>query len=128
MTEPCRVLKVDTELGVVFGFAIISRIDGEPYVDSQGDFIDEPVMLEAATKFMSGDRAAKEMHIGDAIGHVVFCWPLTADVSRAMGISSAMTGLAVGVRFNDEAVLAKFKRGELTGFSIGGTGKREART
>ena len=44
-----EIKKVDEELGLVMGFAIICKIDGEPYFDTQGDHIPEDSMLKAAT-------------------------------------------------------------------------------
>lgn len=121
-----QVLKVDSNLGLVFGFAIVSTLDGEPYFDKQGDHIPEDAMLKAATDFMEHSRIAKEMHAGDQQGSVVFAFPLTADVATALGIVTKQTGLLIAMKPN-EAVLGKFKDGTYTGFSIGGAyGEMEA--
>ena len=114
-----KVLKVDDELGLVFGFAIVCKESGEYYYDLQGDHIPEASMLEAATDFMKNGRVAKEMHEGDEAGTVVFAWPLTTDIAKACGIETERTGLLIGVKAED-AMLKRFKDGELTGFSIGG--------
>ena len=39
---------MDEKLDLVFGGAIISKINGEDYIDLQGDIIPEDAMLEAA--------------------------------------------------------------------------------
>lgn len=115
----CDVVKVSEELGLVFGFAIVSKIDGEPYFDTQGDHIPEQSMLEAATDFMAGvERTAGDMH-KTADGQVVFAFPLTEDIAKSLGIATRMTGLLIAVRPSAD-VLAKFRSGEYTGFSIGG--------
>ena len=115
-----QILKVDEELGLVLGWAIVSKIGGEPYFDTQGDHIPESSMLEAATDFMLNSRVAKEMHEGDQAGSVVFAWPMTADIAAAFGIETTKTGLMIAMR-PEEEMLQKFKRGELKSFSIGGT-------
>lgn len=120
-----QVLKV-SDLGLVFGFAIVSTLDGEPYFDKQGDHIPEDAMLKAATDFMENSRIAKEMHAGDQKGSVVFAFPLTADIAKSLGIETKQTGLLIAMKPSDE-VLTKFKDGTYTGFSIGGTyGEMEA--
>lgn len=114
------VVKVDSELGLVLGWAIICTEGGEPYFDMQGDHIPEASMLKAATDFMAGARVAKEMHVGGGVGNIVFAWPMTTEVAKAFGVSTNSTGLMIALKPSNPSVLAKFKSGELTGFSIGG--------
>lgn len=115
-----EILKVDDELGLVLGFAIISKINGEPYFDVQGDHIPEDAMLDAATDFMMNSRMAKEMHRGDQAGSVVFCWPMTTEIAKTFGITTSRTGLMIAMKPDTDEMLQKFKSGEYTGFSIGG--------
>lgn len=115
-----QVVKVDSDLGLVFGFAIVSNVDGQPYFDVQGDHIPEDSMLKAATEFMENSRIAKEMHAGDQKGSVVFAFPLTAEIAKSLDITTKQTGLLIAMRPSEE-VLTKFKNGTYTGFSIGGS-------
>lgn len=115
-----EVAKVNSDLGLVFGYAIVSKIADEPYFDLHGDYIPEDVMLEAAHDFMKGERTALEMHGGESVGRIVFAYPMTADIAKSLGITVEKTGLIIGMEPNEE-VLAKFDSGEYTGFSIGGT-------
>jgi len=115
-----QVFKVDEGLGLVFGWAIVCNQDGEPYFDTQGDHIPESAMLKAAADFMANSRVAKEMHAGESKGSVVFAWPMTADIAKAMGIETKQTGLMIAMKPDSAEMLAKFKSGEFTGFSIGG--------
>lgn len=119
-TGPAEVVKVDDSLGLVFGFALICKIDGEDYYDVQGDHIPEDSMLKAAADFMANSRMAKEMHVGDGKGSVVFAWPMTAEIAKAMGIETRTTGLMIAMKPDSEAILNKFRDGTYTGFSIGG--------
>jgi len=115
--------KVDASLGLVFGWAIVCKVNGEPYVDLQDDHIPEQAMLEATTEFMKSDRTAMDMHLGeDAIlkGSIVMAFPLTTEIAKAFGIASDRTGLMIAMQPEDDTILAKFESGEYTGFSIGG--------
>lgn len=115
-----QVCKVDNELGLVFGWAIISKIDGEPYYDTQGDYIPEEAVLKATTEFMLDGGLAKEMHGGDFVGKIVYAWPLTTDIAKAMGVTTKRTGLMIAMKPSEDSVLEKFRDGTYTGFSIGG--------
>lgn len=113
-------LKVDDELGLVFGWGIVCKIDGEDYFDVQGDNIPEDAMAVATTDFMMNGRVAKEMHAGSAIGSIVHSFPLTTEIAKAMDIVTKRTGWMVAMKPDSEETLAKFRSGDFTGFSIGG--------
>lgn len=119
----CEVLKVDEQLGLVFGWALVCTEDGQPYVDLQDDHVPEATMLRAAAGFADGARVAKEMHSGGQAGTVPFVFPMTADIAKALGLQTRRTGMIVGMRPGPE-MLAKFRSGEYRGFSIGGRGRR----
>ena len=113
-----NVAKISNELGLVFGWAIVCTEDGEPYFDKQDDHIPEGSMVEAAMDFMLDSRVSKENHDGDQTGTIPFCMPITKEV-RELILEKNQTGLLIAVKA-DADMLAKFKTGELTGFSIGG--------
>jgi hypothetical protein len=115
-----KICKVDDEMGVVFGWAIICKIDGEPYFDTQGDHITEEAMLKASLDFILSGAEAKEMHKGDPDGDITYRFPLTDSIKKAMGIESKLTGFMVGYKPASAEILAKFRDGTYTGFSIGG--------
>jgi hypothetical protein len=120
-----KVAKVDRALGLVLGWAIICKVDGQPYFDLQDDHIPEDVMLKSSAEFMENSRVAKEMHAGTAKGSILFAFPMTEEIAKVYGFDTGgKTGLMVAAKF-DEEVLAKFDSGEYTGFSIGGTCTRE---
>lgn len=120
----CEIMKVDDELGLVFGFAMISKMNGEPYFDLQGDHIPESSMLKAATEFMAATpRISGDMH-AKADGRVVFAFPLTSEIAKSLDIQTNTTGLLVAIK-PSPSVLEKFKKGEYTGFSIGGIRRRD---
>lgn len=115
-----EVLKVDEALGLVFGWAMICTENGVPYFDSQDDHIPEASMLKAASDFMQNSRLLGDMHQKAEGGSVVFAFPMTADIAKAYGLTTAKTGLMIAVKPATDEVMAKFKSGEYSGFSIGG--------
>ena len=115
-----KICKVDDSLGLVIGWAIISKEGGEDHFDTQGDHIPESVMLKATLDFMENARTAKEMHTGETQGEIVFGMPLTTDIAKALGIKTKRTGFIIGYKPSSPAILEKFRDGTYTGFSIGG--------
>ena len=120
-----QVLKVHKKLGLVVGYAIVSKIKGEEYYDFHGDHIPEDAMLKASIQFMKNSRISGDMHSREMDGsptrdgEVVFAFPLTGDIAKSLNIETEKTGLLVGL-MPSASVLEKFESGEYTGFSIGG--------
>ena len=118
--EEATVLKVDDEQGLVYGWAYVSTEDGELLVDSQGDSIEPIEMEKMATDFMLNSRNAKVMHKGENVGQFVHSFPMTNDIMRAFDIYSNREGWLVAMKPTDDEVMKAYKRGDYTGFSIGG--------
>tara|TARA_R110000803_G_scaffold20201_6_gene52237 strand:- start:1707 stop:2117 length:411 start_codon:yes stop_codon:yes gene_type:complete len=114
------VTKVSDELGLVFGYAIVCKVNGEDHFDTQGDHIPEIAMLKASLDFMKSARDAKEMHDGATTGTVLYAFPMTEDIAKSLGISIEKSGLLIGMD-PGPAALEKFRDGTYTGFSIGGS-------
>ncbi len=110
------------EHGVVYGYAMVSKKDGEDYYDSQGDNIPEASLISASLDFMKNSRAVKDSHAGPDCGIVPFAFPLTETISKSLGLTSAEQkyGLLVGLQLDNPEMVSKFKDGTYTGFSIGG--------
>jgi hypothetical protein len=126
--EQFKIAKVDESLGLVFGYAIICKVNGQDYYDLNIDpngnrtpeHIPENTMLKAAADFMQNSRAGNEMHSGSEQGTYVFAMPWTTDIAKAFGVSAPkVTGLMVCYK-PPKSVLAKFLDGTYTGFSIEG--------
>ena len=115
-----KIIKVDTKLGLVMGWAIVCKIKGKEYFDSQGDHIPEASMLKASLNFMKGARTLGDMHKEAEGGTVVFAWPMTKEVAKSFDIKTDTTGLMIAIKPENKEMLAKFESGEYTGFSIGG--------
>lgn len=67
-------------------------------------------------------RASKDMHEGEDVQQVVQMLPVTEELAKALEWDIPKTGLVIGLKPTAE-VLAMYKSGKRTGFSIGGTGK-----
>ena len=101
--------------------------DEKDYFDSQGDNINETEMRKAATGFMINSREAREMHGKVCKGKVIHSLPFTTELAESLGMDEIpRTGWIVGIKPESDEVLQKYKSGEYTGFSIGGSAKREA--
>lgn len=120
----CKIVKTDTRLGIAIGWAITSTIDGKPHHDRQGDWIPDSVAAEAFAKFAEGDRVMKLDHAGSARGKVLWMFPLDRDTQDSLGLSGNTTGVIIGVKPDDPAILDRFGK-DLHGFSIGGRGTIE---
>lgn len=133
------VLSVDSEHGLVFGYAIVSKVkaaDGsfEDYydlnVDAEGvhkgqrvpEHITEDAMFKAAVDAAESgmQMPGNDMHAGPDVGSYYFMFPVTEEIAKALNWQVEKTGLVVGYHPANEDVLAKFKDGTYTGFSIEG--------
>lgn len=125
--------KADRGLGLVFGYAIICKIAGEDYVDTQRHHIPEESMLSEAASFMEHTRVGGEMHRKEEQadgskkiikrGQVIFAWPMTEEIAKAMGVETNISGLMVGWKPDEscrDEILSKVEDGTYSGFSIGG--------
>lgn len=121
------ILKVSTEMGLIFGWAMICKVADEngDFYDSDGDHFEEQAMLEAVTEFAKSERVACDMHARDGNsqpvqdGVIIHHFPLTSEIAKALGIVTPYSGLLIAMAPSPE-LLEKAKNGEFTGFSIGG--------
>ena len=124
-TSENTFIKVDESLGIILGFGIICKQDGEDYYDLQNHHIPEDSMFQATVDFMKNSNQIRDMHIktddGLLPGSLVFSFPLTEEIAKSFGIETKTTGWMVGFMPEDDSVLEMFKSGERTGFSIGGS-------
>lgn len=124
VTATFRMVKTMPELGVILGWALCATAGGVGYTDLQGDQISEDDLVKTAMEYAEAGGAVDEQHDGvpDA-GRAVFVFPMTSEIAASLGIATDKTGLLAGIKVTPE-VLARFKSGELTGFSIAGEGER----
>lgn len=120
-----KILKVDDEQRMVFGWASVVTENGEMVVDRQGDMIEPETLVKAVNEFMEHVRVGKAMHIGEQVGVVVHSLPITKEIGDALGIQSNREGWVVAYKVYDDAVWDMVKSGELAAFSIGGRALKE---
>lgn len=121
-----KIVKVDEDQRLVFGWASVITEKNKPVIDTQGDIIEPAVLLEATTEFMEDVRTGKKMHKGNRIGMVVHSFPLTAEISKSLGIDlKGREGWIVGMKVEDDKTWELVKSGDLKAFSIGGKAIRE---
>jgi len=117
------MIKVSTQMQLVFGWGQVCTKNGELYFDTDNQAFPEDVTLKGWTDFMRGDtRTHKAMHAGAEVGQVVYACPMLSDIAKSLGFENLpQTGILVGVYVADPTTLQKFASGEYTGFSIGGS-------
>jgi hypothetical protein len=120
-----KILKVDDEQRMVFGWASVVTEDGEPVIDRQGDMIEPETLVKAVNEFMEHVRVGKAMHTGDQVGVVVHSLPITKEIGEALGIHSSREGWVVAYKVFDDSVWERVKSGELAAFSIGGRAQKQ---
>ena len=120
-----KIIKIDDEMRMVFGWASVITEKGKTVVDTQGDVIEPSELMKATTDFMEDARVAKAMHDGDGIGEVLHSFPLTNEIAKSLGIETDREGWIVGVKVNNDEIWKKVKDGTYRAFSIGGLGVRE---
>lgn len=125
MVDKLNLFKVDDEARMVFGWASVSTVNGELLVDKQDDVIPTEVLFKAVNEFMEGERVGKLMHQGEQVGQIVHSFPLTKDISSALGIQSDMEGWIVGYKVYDDNLWNDVKTGKYAAFSIGGVAEWE---
>jgi len=120
-----KILKVDDEQRMVFGWASVVTEDGEPVIDRQGDIIEADTLVKAVNEFMEHVRVGKAMHTGEQVGVVVHSLPITKEIGEALGIHSNREGWVVAYKVFDDSVWERVKSGELAAFSIGGRAQKQ---
>jgi hypothetical protein len=132
--EVSKILKVDEGEGIVYGWAVVSKVDGKPYYDLNIDHsgphagervpehIPESALAKCALGFVDGGAPGNEMHEGPDVGDFPFVMPMTTELFKGLfgDREPPKTGLIVGFRPPVD-VLAKFRSGQFTGFSIEGS-------
>lgn len=119
-----RIEKLDEEQRVAYGWFSVIEVAGAPVVDVQGDVIEESTLVKAVHEFVLDSRAGKVMHKGRRVADIVESIVLTKDVQRALGVDLGKVGWFGAMKFRDDAVWDRVRKGELRAFSIGGTGVR----
>jgi len=118
--DTVKILKIDEEQRIIYGWASVTTYKGEHVVDLQGDVIRTDTLHKAFNKFMKGVRVGKLNHSGEQVGQIVHSFPMSKEICEALGIQSDKEGVISGFHVTDDALWEKVKSGEYAEFSIGG--------
>jgi hypothetical protein len=131
ITWTAEISKRDDEKRQVFGFALVTHIDGEEVIDLQGDYTPLDEIEKAAYTYVIESRKGGDMHTRDGdqplhTSDLVESFVVTPEKLEKMGLApDAMPhGWWVGFKVNDDKQWDMVKSGERSGFSIHGSGRR----
>jgi hypothetical protein len=130
-----EISKTDDDKRLVFGWASLSMVDGEPVLDRQGDYIPIDEAEDAAYRYMLTSRKGGDMHrritkadsgpvhTADVVESMVF----TPEKIAALGLEpdAVPLGWWLGMKVHDEQQWDDIKSGKRTGFSVHGSGTRK---
>jgi putative serine protease XkdF len=119
------ITKTDPAKQQVFGWASVIEQNGVPVEDSQGDVIDAAELEKAAYQFALQKGVAGDNHDRIGVGRLIESLVFTKEKQEALGIDLKKVGWFIGFQIDDAAVWKGIVDGELSAFSIGGTGQRE---
>jgi hypothetical protein len=118
--KPLHVIAKNEERRQVWGWAAISSVNDQMYIDDQRDIIPIDVLERSVAAYMKRSRAVGDMHTtvgrGELIGSIV----MSKALQRALNIDCGVEGWLVCVEL-DEPLWQAFKRGERPGLSIAGS-------
>jgi hypothetical protein len=121
------ITKTDPDLQQCFGYAYVAKkADGTAVVDHSGDVVDVASLKKAIYEGF-GKVASREMHETDAQATLIASVWIDHETLKSMGGSPANApdgAWWVGVQVNDAALWKRIKNGEVSAFSIGGSGSR----
>ena len=120
-----KVIKVDDEQRIIYGWASVTKVDDQLLMDRQGDYIETDTLHKAVNTFMKGVRVGKLMHQGDQVGQIIHSFPVSKEIMGALGIQTTKEGWITGYYVEDDNLWADVKSGKYAAFSIGGAAIKE---
>jgi hypothetical protein len=113
------LFKMDDEQRLVYGVVLVPDIE-----DLQGDICSKESIQEAAHDYLVNSRLVKAQHRAPTDADVVECYIAPCDIPIGQGIAPAGSWIMV-TKIHSGAMWEAIKKGDITGYSIGGTGTRE---
>ena len=96
--------KIDEDQRLVFGWASVCEVNGEPLYDREGDMIPPDELEKAAYDFVLNARIAGELHLRKGVGDMVESIMFTVEKQEALGIDLGMVGWWIGFKVTDDSV------------------------
>lgn len=123
-----EIVKTNPSKQMAFGWAYISHDRyGHQVIDKSGDFVDDVEELEeAAYDFVLSSRQGDADHTNVKSSDLVESMVFTPEKIRKLGIPDGFmpSGWWIGFKIHDKDVWERVEKGELTMFSVHGTGTR----
>ena len=120
-----KVIKIDNEQRIIYGWASVTTYKGELVVDLQGDVIKTDTLHKSINEFMKGVRVGKLNHSGEQVGQIVHSFPMSKEICAALEIQSEKEGWITGYHVTDDTLWEKVKAGDYAEFSIGGRAQKQ---
>ena len=114
-----EIAKVDTDQRLIYGVVLVPDVE-----DLQGDICSKEDIQEAAHDYLVNSRLIKAQHRAPTDADVVECYIAPVDIPLGKGIVPAGSWVMV-TKVNSNAMWTAIKKGDITGYSIGGRGTRE---
>lgn len=119
-----RIEKATKTGRYVAGWLSVVEKDGKVIEDTQEDRISLDELRKGVHKYMRGSRVIKKQHSGDQIGEMVEVLVIDDDVAKALGATTTKRGAWGMAEITDAATRDDVVKGRVTGWSMGGKGKR----
>ena len=113
------IIKMDDEQHLVYGLVLVPDVE-----DLQGDIVSKEDIEEAAHDYLVHSRLIKAQHRSPTDADVVESYVTPVDVQLGKGIAPAGSWIMV-TKIHSNAMWDAIKKGDITGYSIGGIGTRE---
>jgi hypothetical protein len=120
-----KIEKADKTGRYVAGWLSVVEKDGKVVEDTQGDRISMEELRKGVHKYMRGSRVIKKQHAGGQIGEMVEVVMIDDDFAKAHGITHTKRGAWGTAEITDADVRKSVVAGDVTGWSMGGAGKRK---
>lgn len=114
-----ELCKLDEEQHLIYGVVLVPDVE-----DLQGDICSKEDIQEAAHDYLVNSRLVKAQHRAPTDAEVVQSYIAPIDIPIGKGIAPAGSWVMV-TKVNSTAMWTAIKKGDITGYSIGGRGTRE---
>jgi hypothetical protein len=114
-----EIAKMDVDQRLIYGVVLVPDV-----MDLQGDICSKEDIQEAAHDYLVNSRIIKAQHRAPTDADVVECYIAPVDIPLGKGVIPAGSWVMV-TKVNSESMWTAIKKGDVTGYSIGGRGTRE---
>jgi hypothetical protein len=113
------VMKMDEEQRLIYGVVLVPDVE-----DLQGDICSKEDIQAACHDYLVNSRLIKAQHRAPTDADVVECYIAPSDLLIGKGIVPEGSWMMV-TKIHSNAMWEAVKKGDITGYSIGGRGTRE---